>query len=304
METKKKIIVTGAFGYSGKVITEKLLAKNNIVKTLTNSLNKPNPFESKIDVASLNFSHPEELIASLQGFDILINTYWVRFNHKKFNHASAVANTKTLFDCAKKAGIKRIIHVSITNPSANSDLEYFKGKGVLEEYLKNTGIDYSIIRPAVLFGRQDILINNIAWMVRHLPIFGVFGKGDYRIQPIHVDDFANIIINECDNNKNAIINAIGPETFTYKELVKRIMDHLKIKKLIINSPPILGYLVGRIISFLKKDVTITRAEIKGLMDDLLYVETPPTGKIKLSNWLIKNKETIGTKYASELSRRK
>ena len=141
-------------------------------------------------------------------------------------------------------------------------------------------------------------------MVRHLPIFGVFGKGDYRIQPIHVDDFANIIINECDNNKNAIINAIGPETFTYKELVKRIMDHLKIKKLIINSPPILGYLVGRIISFLKKDVTITRAEIKGLMDDLLYVETPPTGKIKLSNWLIKNKETIGTKYASELSRRK
>lgn len=299
----KKIVVTGALGYSGKVITEKLLSDNHIVKTITNSLNKPNPFGEKIQVDPFNFTEPEKLIASLEGFDVLINTYWVRFNHKKFNHSDAVANTKIMFDCAKKAGIKRIIHVSITNPSVDSDLEYFKGKGELEAYLKNLGVNYAIIRPAVLFGKDDILINNIAWMVRHLPVFGVFGKGDYKLQPIYIDDFADIIINQCNNNENVTINAIGPETFSYKGLVKTIMDIIKVKKTIINAHPYIGYLAGKLISSLKKDVTITRKEIKGLMDNLLYVDTEPTGVMKLSDWVKENSLTIGKKYASELSRR-
>ncbi len=303
MKTKKRIVVTGAFGYSGKTITDYLLSDGYDVKTLTNSTNKPNPFGNKIEVAPLSFGDPQKLTESLTGYDALINTYWVRFNHKKFNHESAVENTKVLFDCAKKAGIKRIIHVSITNPSAESDLEYFKGKGILENYLQNSGINYSIIRPAVLFGKQDILINNIAWMARHLPVFGVFGKGDYKLQPIHVDDFANIIINEINKTENAIINAIGPETFSYKDLVKSIMNILKIKKKVFNAPPYIGYLAGRLISFLKKDVTITRAEIKGLMDNLLYVTTPPTGKIKLTDWVKENQNTIGVNYNSELQRR-
>lgn len=304
METKEKIVVTGALGYSGKVIAEKLLERNYQVKTITNSLNKPNPFGDKIEMDSFSFEKPEKLIAALTGYDVLINTYWVRFNHNNFNHSTAVANTKILFDCAKKAGIKKIVHVSITNPSVNSDLEYFKGKGELEVYLKALGVNYSIIRPAVLFGKEDILINNIAWVVRHLPIFGVYGKGDYKIQPIHVDDFADLIINECFNTTNTIVNAIGPETFTYKELVKTIMKIINVKKRIINTAPYLGYLAGKWVSFLKNDVTITREEIKGLMDNLLYVETAPTGKIKLTDWAKQNHQTLGTTYASELARRK
>ncbi|PJB15203.1 MAG: epimerase [Flavobacteriales bacterium CG_4_9_14_3_um_filter_32_8] len=304
METKEKIVVTGALGYSGKVIAEKLLEKNYQVKTITNSLNKPNPFGNKIEMDSFNFNEPKKLIAALTGYDVLINTYWVRFNHNNFNHSTAVANTKILFDCAKKAGIKKIVHVSITNPSVNSELEYFKGKGDLEAYLKALGVNYAIIRPAVLFGKEDILINNIAWVIRHLPIFGVYGKGDYKIQPIHVDDFADLIINECFNTTNATINAIGPETFTYKELVKTIMDIINVKKRIINTAPYLGYLAGKWVSFLKNDVTITREEIKGLMDNLLYVETIPTGKIKLTDWAKQNHQTLGTTYASELARRK
>lgn len=300
---KNKIVITGALGYSGKVITEKLLSYEYQVKTLTNSGNKPNPFGNSIEIAPLGFDQPEKLTASLKGYNVLINTYWVRFNHKKFNHETAVNNTKVLFNCAKEAGIQRIIHVSITNPSSESDLEYFKGKGILENYLQNLGVNYSIVRPAVLFGKQDILINNIAWMVRHLPVFGVFGKGNYKLQPIHVDDFADIIIKEITNTEDTVINAIGPETFSYKELVKNIMNILRIKKMVFNAPPYLGYLAGRLISFLKKDVTITRAEIKGLMNNLLFVKSAPTGKIKLTDWIKENQETIGVNYANELRRR-
>ncbi|MCD4795412.1 MAG: NmrA family NAD(P)-binding protein [Bacteroidales bacterium] len=303
METKK-IAITGAFGYSGKYITQKLFEKGYQVKTLTNSPHKKNSFEKKIEVVPLSFENRDLLTDNLSDINVLINTYWVRFNHRNFNHNQAVDNTKILFDAAKEAGVKKIIHVSITNPDEHSELEYFKGKGILENYLKEIIPAYAIIRPAVLFGKEDILINNIAWMIRHLPITGVFGKGDYKLQPIHVEDFADIIIKEIENPDNKIINAIGPETFTYKELVSAIMKNIGIRKRIINTSPQIAYYVGKIISFLKKDVTITKEEIKGLMQNLLYVNEEPTGKIKLSEWVKENKNTLGKKYANELSRRK
>ncbi|MBN2663878.1 MAG: NmrA family NAD(P)-binding protein [Bacteroidales bacterium] len=299
----KKITITGAFGYSGKYTTQKLLKKGYKVQTITNSLNKKNPFGNKIEVSKLEFKNPEKFTEILQGTDVLINTYWVRFNHKKFTHNKAVENTKIMLDAAKKAGVKKIVHVSITNPDKNSDLEYFKGKAELEEYLKQTAIPFSIVRPAVLFGEQDILINNIAWMIRHMPIMGIFGKGEYKIQPIYVHDFAELLIKEAENEQNNIVNAIGAETFTYNELVKTIAKIIGSKKPIINVSPWLGYWVGKIISSIKKDVTITRPEIKGLMDNLLYVDDEPAGKTKLTDWAEKNKNTLGKTYSNELSRR-
>lgn len=302
METKK-IAVTGAFGYSGKYITQKLFEKGYKVKTLTNSPHKKNPFENKIEVVPLSFENRDLLKENLSDINVLINTYWVRFNHRNFNHNQAVDNTKILFDAAKEAGVKKIIHISITNPDEHSDLEYFKGKGILENYLKEIMPAYAIIRPAVLFGKEDILINNIAWMIRHFPITGIFDKGDYKLQPIHVEDFADIIIQQIENPYNMIINATGPETFTYKELVSAIMKNIGIRKRIINTSPQLAYYVGKFVSFLKKDVTITKEEIKGLMQNLLYVNEEPKGKIKLTDWVKENKNTLGKKYANELLRR-
>ena len=302
METKK-IAVTGAFGYSGKYITQKLFEKGYKVKTLTNSPHKKNPFENKIEVVPLSFENRDLLKENLSDINVLINTYWVRFNHRNFNHNQAVDNTKILFDAAKEAGVKKIIHISITNPDEHSDLEYFKGKGILENYLKEIMPAYAIIRPAVLFGKEDILINNIAWMIRHFPITGIFDKGDYKLQPIHVEDFADIIIQQIENPDNMTINAIGPETFTYKELVSSIMKNIGIRKRIINTSPQLAYYVGKFVSFLKKDVTITKEEIKGLMQNLLYVNEEPKGKIKLTDWVKENKNTLGKKYANELLRR-
>ncbi len=304
MENKLNIAITGALGYSGKYIAKRLINNGHKVKTLTNSMDKPNPFGNDLEIAPLCFYDSEKLTKSLKSTDVLINTYWVRFNHKRFNHNDAVSNTKILFDSARAAGVKRIIHVSITNPSIYSKLEYFHGKAVLEDYLKNTGISYAIVRPTVIFGKEDILINNIAWMIRKLPVFGVFGKGDYRLQPIYVDDMAKLIVEQCTQTENVTINAIGPETFTYKGLVKEIMEIINVRKKIINVAPFLGYLVGRWVSFIKKDVTITRAEIKGLMSDLLYVDDKPAGKTKLTDWAKENKNTLGKKYASELSRRR
>lgn len=304
MNEKQIHAVTGAFGYSGKYIAQRLLDKGHKVITLTNSGNRPNPFGDKLQAFPFNFDKPETLVETLKGVSVLYITYWVRFNHKMFTHADAVKNTTTLFESAAKAGVKRIIYVSITNSSEDSHLEYFSGKGKLENILKNLGVSHSILRPAVLFGKEDILINNIAWALRKLPVFGVFGNGKYRLQPIYVDDLAEIAVQEGENKETKIINCIGPETFTYRGLVETIGSIIGKKRLIIPVPPIFGYITGSIIGKIVNDLFITREEIAGLMADLLYVETSPTGKTKLTEWARNHAVTLGRHYSSELARRK
>ncbi len=177
MTNKRTHAVTGAFGYSGRYIATRLLAEGREVITLTNSTSSRNPFGDRVRPFPLTFDEPNKLAQSLAGVDVLYNTYWVRFNHKWFSHAQAVRNTLVLFEAAKRAGVRRVVHVSITNPSEDSPLEYFAGKARLERALQQTGLEYSILRPTVLFGREDILINNIAWALRRFPVFAVFGDG-------------------------------------------------------------------------------------------------------------------------------
>jgi NADH dehydrogenase len=304
MKNNKYHIVTGGLGFSGKYIIQKLLSKGLKVKTLTNSLYRENPFGNKIEVLPFNFENQKKLIQSLQGAEVLYNTYWIRFNHKTFSHQEAVNNTLALFEAAKIAGVRRIVHTSITNPDEKSPLEYFHGKALLEKDLKESGISYAILRPAVIFGDEDILIHNIAWMINKFPIMGYFGNGKYRLQPIHVLDFAELAVQSGAENQSVIINAIGPETFSYHELMELVAEKIGKKRLFIPIPPFLGYWLSWLVGKLKKDILITKEEIKGLMADLLYVDSKPTGKIKLSQWIEDNKEILGKNYRSELARRR
>lgn len=298
-----KHAVTGAFGYSGKYIAQRLLEAGEELITLTNSQHKENPFGDKIRVYPFYWDEPEKLVESLRGVSVLYNTYWVRFNHKNFTHQMAVENTLKLFDAAKKAGVERIVHVSITNPSEESSLEYFHGKAQLERALIESGLSYAILRPTVLFGKEDILINNIAWVLRHLPVFGVFGDGEYRIQPIYVDDLAALAVEQGRLRENTIIDAIGPETFTYRELAQTIGKIIGKSRPVIGVPPFFGYLAGQLIGWLVNDVTITRPEIEGLMANLLYVDSPAVGQTRLSDWARQHAATLGKQYANELARR-
>jgi NADH dehydrogenase len=296
--------VTGAFGYSGKYIARKLLAKGLAVITLTNSTDRQNEFGGQITAHPFNFDHPDTLAASLKGVEVLYNTYWVRFNHELFTHADAVRNTLVLFEAAKQAGVKRIVHISITNPSESSHLEYFRGKARLEKALIASGTSYAILRPTVLFGKEDILINNIAWGLRYLPVFGVFGDGRYKLQPIYVDDLAELAVQCGEQRENTVIDAIGPETFTYKELVETIGRLIGKTRPVISVSPSLGYWMGKIIGKFVGDVVITREEIEGLMANLLYVDSPPAGKTKLTTWIKNHADSLGLHYTSELARRK
>ncbi|MFO7776525.1 MAG: NAD(P)H-binding protein [Candidatus Hydrogenedentota bacterium] len=296
--------VTGAFGYSGKFIASRLLEGEHRVITLTHSPNRPNPFGGQVTAYPYDFEDEDKLAHTLTGVEVLYNTYWVRFNHWTFSHGEAVQNTRTLFHAARKAGVGRIVHVSITNPSLDSPFEYFRSKAELEYALENSGIPHTILRPAILFGHEDILVNNIAWGLRRFPLFPLFGAGDYGVQPIHVEDFARLALQEGQESENRIVDAVGPETFTYRNLVKTIAAAIGKQRPLVSVPPALAYVQAKLLGLLVGDVVLSREEIDALMADLLCTDSPPAGETKLTEWAQDNADSLGRRYASELARRR
>jgi nucleoside-diphosphate-sugar epimerase len=297
-----KIAVTGAFSYSGKYITKRLLARGEEVITLTNHPNRPDPFDCKVKAFPLNFQNEQELISNLRSVDVLINTYWIRFDKDSNTQPKAVENTKVLVNAAAKAGVKRVVHYSITNPSANSHLPYFWGKAANEKAVMDSGMSYAILRPTVLFGKEDILINNIAWLLRNLPVFGLPGDGSYKLSPVYVDDLAELATEAVYKKENYIWDAVGPDEFTFKEMVQLIGEKVQATRLLIPLPPRLALLAAQFLSLFVKDVMLTPEEVDGLMSNLLISKETPRCKTSLRNWLEENKTTVGKQYASELAR--
>lgn len=302
MTSREINAITGAFSYTGKYITRRLLAMGKEVRTLTGHPNNPNPFGEQIQVYPFNFDQPDKLIASLQGVTTLYNTYWVRFSHGSTTYERAVENTKILFKAAKEASVQRIVHVSITNPAETSPLPYFKGKAILEQDLINSGLSYAIIRPTVIFGTEDILINNIAWLLRHFPIFPLFGSGQYRLQPIYVEDMADLVVEAGQQSDNLMKDAAGPDIFSFEQLVQLIASKLQRPVALMHVNPTLAFYLAKLIEPLVGDVLITRQEIEGLMANLLISQQPPTGHTHLATWLEQHADQVGKHYASELQR--
>lgn len=272
------------------------------VKTLTGHPNRENPFGDQVSAYPFNFDNPSQLVESLQGATTLYNTYWIRFPHRWGTFDEAVENTKTLIKAAEEAGVCRMVHISITNPSEESPFPYFKGKALVEKAIINSKLSYAIVRPALIFGMEGILINNIACLLRKFPMFAVFGSGDYQVQPIFVEDLAEIAVNASHKNDNIIIDAVGPEIFQFEELVRLIADKIHSRARIVHVRPGLALFLARLTGYIVGDVVITRDEMEGLMSNLLISQDPATGQTRLSQWLGENADAIGVKYASELKR--
>ena len=295
-------VVTGSFGFIGRRITERLLERGQTVRTITTHPDKPSPFGSEVEAQLFNFDYPKDLEASLRGADVLYNTYWIRFEYGGMTFARALHNTATLFECARKAGVRKIVHIGVTGSSESSSLPYYRGKALQERLLHEAGVPYSIVRPALVFGEGDILVNNIAWLMRTVPVFPVFGDGMYEVQPVHVKDVADIAVKCAQDPESAAVDAIGSERFAFRDFLRVIANAVRPRIVFLPMPPAAGIALGRMIGRGLGDVLLTADELRGLRQGLLTSAQTPNGKIHFSRWIQTNRDTIGRSYASEIKR--
>jgi uncharacterized protein YbjT (DUF2867 family) len=295
-------VVTGSFGYIGKYITRELLARGDAVRTITSHPDKPNPFDDMVEASSYHFENPELLTHHLEGCETLYNTYWVRFDYRQWSFDRALENTRILFRCAKNAGVRKIVQISVTNPSEEDELPYYRGKALQEKELRELGVAYTIVRPTLVFGKEDILVNNIAWTIRKFPVVPIFGSGKYMVQPVFVEDLAKIAVEASRSDGSETMDAIGPETYTYQALLQLIARELDRKVAFVHISPSLGIMLGNLIGLFVRDVVLTKDELSGLMQNKLTSNQVPNGRTLFSDWLRNNKASLGTRYTSELNR--
>jgi uncharacterized protein YbjT (DUF2867 family) len=289
-------VVTGAFSFTGRAIAELLLARGRRVRTLSRS---PGPADSPVEFAPLQFVDEIALTESLRGAETFYNTYWIRFPRGGSTFERAVENTRTLLRCSGEAGVRRVVHVSVSNPSRASPLPYFRGKAAVEEAVRNSPLEHAIVRPTLVFGPNDILLNNIAWVMWRFPLFVVPGDGSYRVQPVSVDDVARLCV---DAGPAAELDAAGPETYSFDEFVRLIRRAVGGRARIVHAPVPVVLGLARVVGAARRDVMLTREETLGLMDSLLVSHDPPTASESVSAWLEANADQLGRRYVSELAR--
>jgi NADH dehydrogenase len=295
-------VVTGAFSFTGRFIARRLMAQEHAIKTLTNHPERPGTEDITAEVAPLQFTDRDALVESLRGADVLYNTYWVRFQHGRVRFGEAVANTRILVGAARDAGVRKVVHISVSNPAEDSPLDYYAGKARAEKAVRESGLAWAIVRPTLIFGQGDILINNIAWLLRRLPIFGIPGRGDYRVQPVAGEDVAEIATWAAEQTDNVTVDAAGPDIVYYSEMVESIAIAVGRHPRFVYMSPRTSLRAARLIGRLVNDVMLNEPELEGLMQELLVSKDRPRGTRRLDNWLLTNADTVGMKYASELDR--
>jgi uncharacterized protein YbjT (DUF2867 family) len=302
MDAKRRVAVTGAFGFTGRAIAQQLLDAGQDVTTLTRRVDHADPLARSIRSIALDFGRPSALGAALEGVDVLFNTYWIRFPRGTESFERAIAETGVLVGAARQAGVRRIVHVSVVGADRDGPTPYVRAKAIVEEIVRTSGLEWSFVRPTLTFGPNDILINNMAWALRRLPVYGMPGTGTYTIQPVHVDDVARICIELADGPSGRKVDAAGPDLLPFREVVELVRSAVGSRSIVVPMPAWAVLAAGRVLGAFVRDIVLTPNEIFELSTSFLTSREEPLGRISFADWVAANANSLGRRWASELRR--
>jgi NADH dehydrogenase len=294
--------LTGAFGFTGRALAERLLADGRELVTLSRRSGDGDPLRERLRVEPFDSDRPDRLVAALTGVDTLFNTFWIRFPRGAMTYERAVAQSAVLVAAARDAGVRRIVHVSVVNAAPDGPTPYVRAKGALEAIVRSSGLEWLIVRPTLTYGPGDILINNLAWALRRLPVYGLPGLGHYTVQPVHVDDVARICAEAASMDAGQTIDAAGPEILRYRDLVSMVREAIGSRSVVVPMPPALVLAAARLLGPVVRDVVLTRDEVRELTSSFLTSIQPARGTTRISDWLPANAASLGRAWASELDR--
>jgi NADH dehydrogenase len=255
-----------------------------------------------IEARPYDFDNPDALVRSLEGADTLYNTYWIRFSRDGESFRRAIDRSSILFRAAERSGVRRVVHVSVTHPDPDSPFPYFRGKAIVERLLAEICGSWAIVRPTLVFGQGDILMNNVAWLLRRFPVFAFAGDGRYRVRPVHVDDVADLCLRCSADPGTETVDAVGPDIFRFEELVSQIRAAVGSRARFVHVDPRIARGAASAIGLMVRDVLITDHELGGLMAEKAYSDAPTTGERRFSSWVREAGPALGLRYESEIRR--
>ena len=300
MRVDRKILITGASGFIGGAISHRLIGRDEI-RSLTSHPEK-NRFGERVQSFAYDFDAPMRMEEAFRGVDVFVNSYYVRFNYGRATFELAVDRTRELIALARLAGVRKIVHVSVSNADERSDLPYYSNKGRIERLVRESGLDYTILQPAIVVGPGDILVNNIAFFLRRLPVFTIFERGEYRVQPITVDAFADLAIEAIDAidgpHGHATLPVAGPRDWIFLDLVRAVHAAVGSRARIVHAPAALALAGLKVAGLFLGDVVLTPDEVTGLTREYLYVERPLRRGADFAQWLAQPgvASTLGRRY--------
>lgn len=286
-------VVTGAFSFTGRYIAARLLEQGREVRTLTRRPPSESPFGDRVEALPLDVSDP----APFHGADTLYNTYWIRFPDRETTFADAVRQSLGLFEAAQAAGVRRVVQLSVANADPDSPYAYFRGKAAVESALAASGLSYAVVRPTLVFGDGEVLLNNVAWMLRRFPLFLLPDAG-CRIQPIAAEDVAELCVEVGTGDENVVLDAAGPDVFAFEELVRLVRDAVGSRAAMVRGGPRTTLVLTRLLGAITRQTVLTREELGALRDDLLTSTEPPRGRRRLADWLDARGPSLGAVFAS------
>jgi NADH dehydrogenase len=302
MADKQLDAITGAFGFTGRALAERLLADGHDLVTLSRRSGDGDALRTRLRVEPFDTDRPDRLVASLAGVDTLFNTFWIRFPRDGMTYERAVAKSAVLVGAAREAGVRRIVHVSVVNAAPDGPTPYVRAKAAVEAIVRSSGLEWLIVRPTLTYGPGDILINNLAWALRRLPVYGLPGPGRYTVQPVHVDDVARICAEAATMAAGQTIDAAGPEILRYRDLVSMVRAAIGSRSIVLPMPAALVLAAARLLGPVVHDVVLTRDEVRELTSSFLTSLQPARGTTRISEWLPANAASLGRAWASELQR--
>jgi NADH dehydrogenase len=258
------IAITGASGFIGSALTRALGQKGFSLRLIVHK-KKPDLLDrDKFDIKTADVHNIDTLVQAFININIIYHIVGIIAETRQLTFEKTVAGgTRNVVEAAQKCGVKKIVYLSALGTSDKSQSKYHQAKWKSEEYIRNSGIDYVILRPSVVFGPDDEFLNMIAGMIKRLPLIPVIGDGNYELQPIYIDDLVKIMIACLDNEKavNRMVEIGGPKAYAYKELVSILKRHLNKKKLIIYLPTLFIKAIATVMERVLKPAPITTDQL-------------------------------------------
>ncbi len=310
----KRMIITGALSYSGRYIAALAHERGWKLHSLEGARSFQRANEYDLPITLFDWEDPQKagrVEEAMQACDVFVNTYWRRPTAGDDATKIAEQHCYELFSAAKKAGVKRIVHISVAHADAQSELPYFRHKGRVEAYLKELGIPCTVLRPAMLFGdsaEESILMNNWSWCLRHSPVAGLIGDGSALIHPLHVRDLAEMVVTEAareDSEAWSAYAAVGKECLSLRETTECLIEAMDLHhRLILPMPRWVAATSARFLARLAGGVQLFESEeIESLLAGYLaypkgslpqserWIEAPPIHRF--TEWLHQEGNALG-----------